>query len=286
MRDLFKKILEEYTRSIEVRHYASHLMYKFAVKEFLEFNTERSKHTTDFSQADMIAYFEYITTRNNKRRSGTLAQSTINHYLFAIHLLFDYLLTMGYQNALPIVPAYLRSQQTYPSVLSVDEVKELYCYCGNKEETAILSVAYGCGLRRSEIEALNIKDVLLRDGILIVQNGKNAKRREVPLSDKVVSDLKDYLHNYRTLRSKNKQSFFINKYGYRLRGHYINQRIIQLTERTSITKRVTLHTLRRSIATHLADNGAGIYFIQDFLGHTLIDTSHLYMIKRKRKVKP
>ena len=141
MRDLFQQLLEEYTRSIEVRHYASHVMYKFAVKEFLEFHSKRAKHSTNFSQADMIAYFEYITTRNNKRRSGTLAQSTINHYLFAIHLLFDYLLTMGYEDALPIVPAYLRAEQTDPSVLSIDEVKELYRYCENKEETAILSVA-------------------------------------------------------------------------------------------------------------------------------------------------
>jgi len=269
MRDLFKTILDEYTRSIEVKHYATHVSGKF---------------TTDFTQSDMIAYFEYLTIRPNKRRSGTLSQSTINHYLFAIHLLFDYLLTASYEDALPVVPNYLRSEQTDTSVLSVEEVKELYKYCKNKEETAILSVAYGAGLRRSEIEQLNIRDVLLRDATLIVKKGKNSKRREVPLSDKVVKDLKDYLHNHRTLKSRERQAFFVSQYG-RMRGGTFNRRVKSIAERTGINKEITLHTLRRSIATHLADNGAGIYFIQEFLGHSLIDTSHLYMIKRKRKIR-
>ena len=285
MRDLFENILDEYTKLIEVKHYSSHKMYKTAVFEFLEFQSQRAKHTTNFSQADMIAYFEHLTTRKNKRRSGTLSQSTINHHLFAIHQLFDYLLRSNYEDALPIVPKYLRSEPPKTSVLSVEEVKELYKYCENEQETAILSVAYGTGLRRSEIEALNIADVLLRDATLIVQKGKNSKRREVPLSDKVVKDLKNYLHNYRTLKSKDRRAFFVNVRGYRLRGNYINTQVVQIAERTSITQRVTLHTLRRSIATHLADNGAGIYFIQSFLGHTDIDTSHLYAIKRKRKIK-
>ncbi len=285
MRDLFKTILEEYTKLIEVKHYASHVMYKSAVNEFLEFNELRGKFTTNFSQADMIAYFEYLTTRKNKRRSGTLSQNTINHHLFALHQLFDYLLRANYENALPIVPKYLRSEETERSVITIEEVKELYKYCENEQETAILSVAYGAGLRRSEIEALNIRDVLLRDAIVIVQNGKNSKRREVPLSDKVVKDLKDYLHNYRTLKSKDRRAFFVNSIGMRMRGDTFNRRVQAIASRTAIDQQITLHTLRRSIATHLADNGAGIYFIQEFLGHSLIDTSHLYAIKRKRKIK-
>ena len=284
MRDHFKNIHAEYTRLIEVKHYGSHKMYKTAVFEFLEFQTLRAKHTSDFSQADMIAYFEHLTTRKNKRRGGTLSQSTINHHLFAIHQLFDYLLRANYQDALPIVPKYLRSEQTERSVLTIEEVKELYKYCENEQETAILSVAYGTGLRRSEIEALNIRDVRLRDATLIVQNGKNSKRREVPLSDKVVKDLKDYLHNYRTLKSKDRRAFFVNLIGMRMRGDTLNRRVKMIASRTAIDTEITLHTLRRSIATHLADNGAGIYFIQSFLGHTDIDTSHLYAIKRKRKI--
>jgi len=131
---------------------------------------------------------------------------------------------------------------------------------------------------------LNITDVRLRDATIIVQSGKNSKRREVPLSDRVVKDLKEYLHNYRTLKSKDRQAFFVNAIGYRMRGDTLNRRVKMIATRTAIDQEITLHTLRRSIATHLADNGAGIYFIRDFLGHTDIDTSHLYAIKRKRKI--
>lgn len=285
MRDIYKKLLLEYNRNLKVRNYKSHKMYSSAVKEFFEFHTKRSKHTMNFNQADMIAYYQYLTTRKNQRRSGTLSQSTINHYLFAVGLLFDYMLRSNKVDALPVVPKYLRGQPTEMEILTVDQIKELYKSTQNELETAILSTAYGAGLRRTEIHQLNITDVQLRDATLIVQNGKNSKRREVPLSDKVVKDLKNYLHNYRTLKSKDRKAFFVNQRGTRMSGNTLNRRVKIIARRTGFQTEISLHTLRRSIATHLAENGAGIYFIQEFLGHSLIDTSHLYAIKRKRNIR-
>jgi site-specific recombinase XerD len=202
-----------------------------------------------------------------------------------VRLLFDYMLTAEYAEALPVVPKYLRGQQSEMEILTVEQIKELYQASQNALETAVLSTAYGAGLRRTEIHELNITDVLLRDSTLIVQKGKNSKRREVPLSDKVVKDLKDYLHNYRTLKSKDRKAFFVNQRGTRMSGNTLNKTVKRIAQRTGMKTEISLHTLRRSIATHLAENGAGIYFIQEFLGHSLIDTSHLYAIKRKRNTR-
>jgi site-specific recombinase XerD len=260
-------------------------MYQTAVKEFLTYQSKRGKTSIEFTQNDMAVYYEYLTTRNNKRGSGTLSQTTINHHLFAIRLLFDYLLETNKVKAVPAIPKFLRGLTGEMEIITVEQVKQLYKACENELETAILSAAYGAGLRRSEIEALNITDVLLRDGILIVKQGKNSKRREVPLSDKVVQDLKNYLHNYRTIRSKDRRAFFINKVGKRMSGASLNNQVKRIRLRTDIRIEVTLHTLRRSIATHLIENGAGIYFLKEFLGHSQIDTSHLYAIKRKRQTR-
>jgi len=286
MREPFKKTHHAFCNYVEVKGYRTGKgeMYQAVVKDFFSFQIQRAKKDINFTQADVIAYYEHIRTRPNKRGSGTLAESTINHHLFALRLLFDYLLAADYLKAAPLLPKYLRNGIPDMDVLSVEEIKLLYKVAQNELETAILSVAYGAGLRRAEIEALNIKDVLLRDSLLIVQQGKNSKRREVPLSDKVVLDLKNYLHNYRTLKSKDRQAFFISERGTRMAGNTLNRKVKLMVLRTAIDKAVTLHTLRRSIATHLADNGAEIYFIRDFLGHSLIDTTHLYAIKRKRQI--
>ncbi|MCJ8288381.1 MAG: site-specific integrase [Flavobacteriales bacterium] len=285
MRDIYRKLLLEYEKNLKVRDYKSQKTYCSTVKDFLLFHQKRAKKGIKFNQADMIAYYEHLTTRNNKRRSGTLSQSTINHHLFAVSLLFDYMLTSNKVDALPVVSKFRINKEIDMEILSVEEIKELYKSCKNQLETAVLSTAYGAGLRRAEIHDLNITDVKLRDSTLIVQRGKNSKRREVPLSDRVVEDLKDYLHNYRTLKSIDRKAFFVNKRGTRMSGNTLNQIVKRIAERTGLQTTISLHTFRRSIATHLAENGAGIYFIQEFLGHSLIDTSHLYAIKRKRNTK-
>ena len=121
-----------------------------------------------------------------------------------------------------------------------------------------------------------------------MRKGKNSKRREVPMSDRVIEDVKNYIHHYRRIDSKNiSYHLFIAPQGNVLSGYSMNEIIKEMAGRVPvlINKTITLHTLRRSIATHLAEKGAGIHFIQEFLGHSEIDTSQLYAIKRKRQMK-
>ena len=286
MNDIYLEIQKEFNKLMEVKGYktGNGKMYPQVVREFLNHHSKKGKHSLNFSQQEMVEYHQYLSTRKNKRRPGTLSDQTINHHLFGIGLLFEYLLDNKRVDALPVIPKFLRSQKTEMDILTIDQIKELY-EVANPLERAILSIAYGAGLRRSEIEQLNIEHVRLRDGFVIVEKGKNSKRREVPLSNKVVKDLKSYLHEYRHHSSMERKSFFINEIGTRMRGDTLNRRLKQLINRSSIQQEVTLHTLRRSIATHLVENGAGIYFVKDFLGHSQIDTSHLYAIKRNRKAK-
>ena len=286
MNDTYLEIQKEFVKLMAVKGYktGSGKMYPQITKEFLIYFSKKGKQSFNFTQQDMIEYYEYLSTRKNKRRSGTLSDQTINHHLFGIGLLFEYLLDNKRVDALPIMPKFLRSQRPDMEILSVEQIKELY-EVATPLERAILSVAYGAGLRRTEIENLNIEQVRLRDGFLIVEKGKNSKRREVPLSNKVIDDLKTYLHEFRIHSAVERKAFFTNELGTRMRGDTLNRRLRQLVNRSSIQQVVTLHTLRRSIATHLVENGAGIYFVKDFLGHSQIDTSHLYAIKRNRKSK-
>ncbi len=285
---IFEEVLKNYTRLVEIRGYKTGggTMYQAAVKEYFDFLKKRGLAELEITSEDLTAYYVYLKTRSNKRRAGTLSQNTINHHLFALSLLFDYLLENKTFESLPLIPKYLREKQAPLEILTVAQIKALYEVCENHLETALLSVAYGCGLRRTEIENLLLTDLDLSVGFLIVRKAKNGKRREVPLSDKVIHDLKNYIHLERRANKANHvYSLFINQIGYKLRGEIMNNTVKKIVKRLPELekKTITLHSFRRSIATHLIENGADIHFVKEFLGHTQIDTAQLYAIRRKRK---
>jgi integrase/recombinase XerD len=189
------------------------------------------------------------------------------------------------------IPTYSNGNQKERNVVTVEEIKTVYQYCQSEQERALLSVAYGCGLRRSEIEALDVKDIQLSSGMLIVRKGKGNKRREVPMSDSIVTFLKKYIieERYQLLAGRTvlEDALFVNAKGKRTSGEQLNEILKRMIEQTQqyelIQKEITLHCLRHSIAYHLGENNAGIEFIRGFLGHSQINTTYLYAIKNKKR---
>ena len=86
---------------------------------------------------------------------------------------------------------------------------------------------------------------------------------------------------------QNETAFFLGNKGTRMKGEYLGEMLHEIINRTNnrklISKEITLHCLRHSIAVHLIDQGAGIEFVRDFLGHSQIDTAHIYARRRKSK---
>lgn len=265
-------------------------MYPQALQEFLTYIEKIGLHKVEELRAiHLKEYFEHLTTRPSKR-GGTLSNHTVNHHLFGLNLFLEYLVKNGYEIEVSSFPKYISRVTTPKEVLTVEDIQELYKQA-NLFEKALLSLAYGCGLRRSEVHLLNTRDISLTKGFVIVRKGKNSKRREVPLSDKVIEDLENYLRYERVNRLKNnirEQAMLLSSRGVRMNGDELNKAFKKLVRRCQgdiLSKQPTLHTLRHSIATHLIENGADVYFIQEFLGHTEIDTSQLYIIRRKKHMK-
>ena len=267
--------------------------YQSNVREFLCYLENQGQlKIKKLQPLDMIAYYEYITTRPNFRTEGVLSSSSISNHLFSVDLLFDYMIEKKLIDRKVILPKHSRNEGQQRNILTIDEILSLYGVCENKRDKAILSIAYGCGARRHEIETLNVSDVQLSKGILIVRTGKNDKRREIPLTDNIIADLKDYLINERGIYFKDNsdtrtESFLVNNKGKRMQGDHINERLKELIEKVGseemTSKKITLHCLRHTIATHLLDNGADIEYVRDFLGHSEIDTVNVY--SRRRKIK-
>lgn len=150
-------------------------------------------------------------------------------------------------------------------------------------DRAILELLYSTGLRRAEIAALELTDIDLTECVLFVRKGKGAKQRLVPIGESAVEALTTYLKFARPLFLINPRvtglflvSSRCGQRGRRL-GHSSIINIVQETARKAgITKRVTPHTLRHSVATHLLRAGADLRHVQELLGHNRIDTTECY----------
>lgn len=289
----YQNLHKDFDTLIRSRNYKAK-SYQPAVREFLiwmeQYGITKIK---EVKTSSMMKYYEYLTERSNQRKLGTLAGKTISMHLLSISIFLDFLLANREIDKAFLIPRHGSEDQNPRNVLTVEEIKILYKHSENPLEKALLSIAYGCGLRRSELYNLNMADVQRQSGMLVVRKGKFGKRRVVPMSDNVLQDVKDYFSNYRYLKPSNGQiedAFFINEKGTRMSGNILNKtlkKIISRTEnQTIIDKEITLHCLRHSIAFHLAENNAGIDFIRKFLGHSFINTTSIYSIKDKPQNRP
>lgn len=291
----FQNLLNEFDSYVAVKNYKQKgKMYQSAIFEFLiwleESGINKIKNVTS---KETVNYLGYLIARPNRRREGTLADKTIKFHLFAIGIFMMNLLESKHIESGFYIPSYKGVNQVPRNVLTVDEIKIVYQHCESHLQRALLSIAYGCGLRRSEIEALDVRDIDFHSRMLIVRDGKGNKRREVPMSNIVVDYLKKYLieEHYPKQAGKPKieDALFIYDNGKRMLGEYLGKTLKKMMEQTDkyelIQRDITLHCLRHSIAHHLAENNAGIDFIRRFLGHAEINTTSLYAI-RSNKTKP
>ena len=267
--------------------------YPIVLREFFFFLENKAiRNIHEVKSTHLLAYYEYLQQRPCQRKEGTISDSAIRQHLLAVRLFFDHLLDTGIISAAPVeIGKQNKNTSTPRNIASKEEIQQICQCCQNKTEKAIIALAYGCGLRRSEIEQLNTRDISFHHGTLTVRKGKFGKSRIIPLSDNVVKDIKEYILYERASLIKNNteptHALLINNEGNRMKGLNMNEKIKAIIQRTKnltlIRKNISLHCFRHSIATHLLDNGANIDFVRQFLGHVQLDTTHLYSKRRKQR---
>ncbi|WP_197494048.1 tyrosine-type recombinase/integrase [Lewinella sp. 4G2] len=225
-------------------------------------------------RTDLEAYRTHVGAAPSLRDGGPVSDKTVYQNMRTVQLLFDYLLRIGAATADPFATFRMNQPKRGAAreILTAGEVRAMYAACDRLGERALLSLTYGCGLRVGELERLNAEDVRLTDGLLVVERGKNAKRRLIPLSAGVLRDLKHYDER----RTGREPAFLRHGRGGRLRAHTAQKWLKRLAWRAMITKAVSVHVMRHSIASHLLAGGMPVEEVRVFLGHALLATTERY----------
>jgi len=265
----------------------------YRLREFFSFIEQHEIQEIKHIQATHInGFYNYIQNRPSKAKGGgALSQKTVYDYMRAVQLFFSMLQIKG---QIKINPASAL-KYTFPeaqeqrTVLSPEEIQQLFESCTMLHERAILSLAYGCGLRVSEMVQCNIEDVKLSESILIVPKGKGNKRRTVPMSAGVVKELSDYFFTERVhYNTAIQKSFIVHSKGGRMQKGTYNSILQQIIKRTNNKetcaehgrsiqgKQISIHNLRHSIATHLLERGVPLEQVRCFLGHSQLESTEIY----------
>jgi integrase/recombinase XerD len=141
--------------------------YQNNVKEFLSYlESQGIVSVKKIRAVDMVSYYEYITSRPAFRGVGLLKSSTISGKMFSVDLFFDYLLDTKLLTSKIILPRHKRSESTQRNTATVEEILMICGVCESKRDKVILSLAYGCGLRRREMQDLNTNDLQFQQNVL------------------------------------------------------------------------------------------------------------------------
>jgi integrase/recombinase XerD len=249
--------------------------YPRYAQNLLDHSKENPKNITN---KHIKKYHEHLKTRPNKRRKGVIGQSYVYSQMLAIKLYFEYLERTKAIKRNPYTLRIRQADKKQRAVFTQGQIRELYRSCESLQETVIIHLCYGCGLRRTEAENLNIKDIDLEQKLLFVRKGKGKKRRAVPLTQTIANDLKAYYFETFKTRKKGEGSFLVNSYGNGMLGNNIYgvfKRMLSRNE-TLHQKGFCLHSLRHSIATHLLENEMPVEMVRDFLGHEQLGTTQIY----------
>lgn len=163
-----------------------------------------------------------------------------------------------------------------PEVLSLQEVQAIFNANTNQKHLMILKTIYACGLRISELLALEIKDINSDRKTLRIRQSKGRKDRIVPIPEELLRDLQSYYREYQPTRFLFEGQFSEKDHPQAYSAKSVQAIVKKSCKKVGIRRKVTPHTLRHSYATHLYEHGVNLRSIQVLLGHSSSKTTEIY----------
>ena len=283
----------------EIRDAVDRAFWLEGFRDYLSLEAGHSRNTVDAYLRDLRRMGEFALARGVREPGAVtrthlrdfvyllkdlgLSAATIRRSVSAIRTYYGFLAGEGRVRNDPSDRLETpRRGRVLPDTLAVAEVESLLAAPGLDDplawrDRALLELAYGTGMRVSELCGLGITDLLLTEGLVRVF-GKGSKERLVPLGRNTIGAVSVYLHQLRpTLdRGRGAGRVLLNARGEPLSRVGAWGIVKRSAERAGIRKRVTPHTLRHSFATHLLEGGADLRAVQEMLGHADLSTTQIY----------
>ena len=253
------------------------ISYKYDLIKYVTFL--KKKKISSFNQTNKVLinnFFVYL-------RGKSLEINSISRNLVAVKMFYRFLLMEGLikEDATSLIE-FPRVSKRLPHVLSLREINLLLDEANFKgkfglRDQAVLELFYATGLRVSELIYLKINDLNMENRMLKCM-GKGSKERIIPFGNKAYQYLSLYLDKVRPKLVKNpdEDTLFLNSRGERLSRQGVFYLVKLYAQKARIEKKVTPHTLRHTLATHLLENGADLRSVQEMLGHSDISTTQIY----------
>ena len=226
---------------------------------------------TALSTAEINSYLFYV-----QQRHDSPSRSFFKFAIYGLRFAYKIEGVEGKSVALPVI----KKVKKLPVVLSRHEVRRLFAVPNLLKHKVLLGLLYGCGLRSLEVRNLKLSDLDLDRQMVHVRQGKGRKDRYIPLAQRVV----DLLHEYIFLEKPDIWLFNGRPEG-RAGGDFdsrYSQRgvlwaVKHAAQMAGIIKNISPHTLRHTFATHLLEDGLDIISIKDLLGHERVETTLVYL---------
>ena len=300
----WKQVTDEMVKMMRLRHLSirTEKTYMGWIRSYYRFLKGKSPHK--LNQTDLKDFLTHLAA--DRKVSASTQNQAFNSILF----LYRHILSIDISDLNDVLRA--KRVKHLPVVLTQSEIARLFQYMDGIN-LLMAKVIYGGGLRLQECLNLRIKDIDFRRHRLIVRAGKGGKDRETLLATQIKEDLVNQIRKDWVLYSKDQKNKVPGVYLPRalerkypnagkewnwqwvfpsqkqsvdprskiIRRHHVHptnlQRAIKrATKRGRISKRVTVHTLRHSFATHLLESGYDIRTVQELLGHASVKTTMIY----------
>lgn len=281
---VFRELELDYKEWLALLGYAENTVYNMPLymHEFFHWLEQRNIGQVQEINAEHVHDFIFhLKKRPNVMHGGILSNAHINKYHQGLILLSQFARQTN-RGSFTVETERLEETRALPEILTAGEVRELYSACNadvlGLRDKVMLDMFYACGLRRNEGVHLDVSDIDFKARLIYVRKGKNYKERYVPAGEPILQHIRDYLdHSRPFLQKKDKiPALFISDKGYRAQGQSLLIRLRKLARLSRIGKRIGLHTLRHSIATHLLQGGMKLKHIARFLGHDSLESTQIY----------
>jgi len=258
-----RKIPDEYLEMLRIKRYSESTINTYR-KAFIDFiNYYQTKELDTITGDDIKDYLLYMIDK--RKISASYQHQIIN----AIKFYYEKVLKLDKLPYITIERPF--KEKTLPTVLGEEEVKRIIDSIDNLKHKTIILTIYSAGLRIGELINLKISDIDSKRKIIVIKEAKGKKDRYSLLSDKLLLYLRRYYKEF-----KPKKWLFEGIKGEQYSDSSIQNIFKTACNKAKINKKVTVHTLRHSFATHLLERGADLRYIQQLLGHGSSKTTEIY----------